>query len=231
MVFFKKAAAAIIFLGAMMAANADLLTSNTIANPIDINISSLTYQQNVAGPIAIGSSVGEDLNVSGNPNSGIYVNHTSNWGLVGNGNWNGLPLIGADDASPGSLIFSFAEPVSAVGGFMNHAPDQGADLIIYAYDANMNLLETYNVTSDAPIVTPGATNEGGFRGIERNASDIYFFEVYGYVQVLSTFTFTRGVAPEPVAVPTMSEWGLIILSLLMGIFGFIALIRQRKYSA
>ncbi len=180
------------------AANADLITSNTIANPITIDFDGQDTVSNIPGPIQIGTGVGENIEVSGDPDTGLYTNFNG-WGLVSNGTWGqGMTYISANDARPGSLIFHFNDgPVSAVGGFMNHAPDFDTDLIISVLDEFMNVLEEYNITELADIVTPNGLNEGGFRGIDRGGNqDIHYFVVYGYVPVLDDFTFSRSV-PEP----------------------------------
>jgi len=166
--------------------------------PIESTGDGIETVTSVPGPIQIGGSIGENITVTGDPNTGLYTNYDG-WGLTGNGTWGGdMTYISANDARPGSLLFSFNDsPVSAVGGFMNQATG-GSDLSITAYDSEMNVLETYNITELADIVTPGGFNDGAFRGIDRGVNDISFFEVRGYVPVLDDLTFSRTADAAPV---------------------------------
>jgi hypothetical protein len=201
------------------APNAALITTNSISNPTIVDFSTQPTLVNVSGPIQIGGLIGEDITVSGDPNTGLFTNDNL-WNLGMNGFWGGgMTYVGANDAAPGSLIFSFNDgPVSAVGGFMNHVPEQGTDLIITALDAGMNVLETYNITALANIVTPEGFNDGAFRGIQRGVSDISLFEVTGFVPVLDDLTFSRTVVPVPPAVWFFGS----------GLLGLIGLARRKK---
>jgi len=185
---FRIVAVAVLAFSAITS-NAGLVTSaGDIPNSTVIDFSTQPTVSNAPGPIQIGDAVGMDVTVDGNPNTGFYTNFDG-WGLCDNGSW-GSPqtYISANDARPGTIRVAFNDgPVSAVGGFMNHAPCDSATLTISAYDAGMNLLETYDITADA--VTPGGYNAGVFRGISRNAADIAYFEIFGGVPVLDDVTF------------------------------------------
>ena len=204
-----------------LAVNAALITSDTITNSTVVDFSTQATVSNVSGPIQIGGLIGEDITVTGNPDSGLYTNFDG-WGLLGNGTWgDGMTYISANNARPGDLIFSFNDgPVSAVGGLMNYAVPSDWDLEISVFDGTMTLLESYNITTLADIVTPGGSNEGGFRGIDRGSSvDISYFVVTGFVPVLDDLTFTRSVSvPEP---------GTLSL-LFLGLLGMGAARRRRK---
>jgi hypothetical protein len=179
-------------------AQAALVTSSFSGTEIDFEGEAPV--SNVNGPVQIGGSIGMDVTVTGDPNNGLFVFYRYDWGLLDNGDWSGASqYVGTNAGRPGSLLFAFNDgPVSQVGAFMNHAPNQGADLIISAYDSEMNLLESYNITSLANISTPGEVDGGGFRGVTRNSFDISYFEVYGYVPVVDDLTFS--VVPIPAAV-------------------------------
>ena len=210
-------------------AQASFLTSNTIANPTIIDFSTQATVVDVPGPIQVGTPVGLDIQANGTPNTGLYTNFDG-WGLGDNGTWgSGMTYISANDARPGALTFHFISgPVAEVGAFMNYVP--GTDLFIRAYDASLTLLEEYNVTTLADIVTPSGTNAGGFRGISRSTADISYFEVYGEVPVVDDLTFSAAsVTPlAPTSIPTLSEWSMIILSSLLTLGAIITLRRQRQ---
>jgi hypothetical protein len=199
--FYLAILASVAALLSPIAANADLITSNTLADPTTLDFSEFAAASitNSAGPIQIGGPAGENIEFSGDPNTGLYAWNLG-WGLVGNGNWdagrNGF--LGVNNARPGTMIITFNDgPVSGVGAFMNHVPDFGADLIISVF-SGLTLLESYNITDLFPIVTPGETNGGGFRGISRATADITSFHIYGYVPVIDDLSFSRAAAvPEP----------------------------------
>lgn len=169
--------------------NASLVTSaGDIPNQTVIDFSTQPTVSDVPGPIQIGDAVGMDVTVEGTPNTGFYTNYDG-WGLCDNGSW-GSPqtYISTNDARPGTLRVVFNDgPVSAVGGFMNHAPCLTPTITITAYDSGMNVLETYDISAD--VVTPGGFNAGVFRGISRPTADIAYFEIFGGVPVLDDVTF------------------------------------------
>ena len=99
-------------------------------------------------------------------------------------------------------MFSFNDtPVSAVGAFINDAPEdnapQGGAFIISAYNADMVLLESYDLWDLAPIDTPGMINAGAFRGIALETSLISHFGITGYLPVADDLAFTTTPVPEP----------------------------------
>ncbi|MGR9117208.1 MAG: PEP-CTERM sorting domain-containing protein [Gammaproteobacteria bacterium] len=66
------------------------------------------------------------------------------------------------------------------------------------------VLETYNITQLANISTPGAVNDGAFRGISRASNDIVAFELTGRFAVLDDLEFERAAVPEPATLVLMS---------------------------
>jgi hypothetical protein len=209
---------------------ADLLTSAAEIPVADvITFESETPVADAPGPIQIGGTVGADITVSGNPSTGFYVNSTS-WGLLSNGSWTqAKAFVGANDARPGTILISFNDgPVAAVGGFINHAPSISSTASVTAYDVDMNVLETYDVTSD--LVTPSGIDEGRFRGISRPVAEIVHFEFLGGVPVLDDLTFSA-IAAEPaepaMPVPTLGIWSMLALIMFLLIGSMIGIHRTR----
>jgi hypothetical protein len=155
-----------------------------------------------AGPVDVGGLVGETVIFTmSNPaasNSGLgAVLGSGGYGLLGNGFWDDpKTYAGLDAPNSAYMEFAFANPVSGVGGFINYATDFGS-MIIEVLDASDNVLESYDLTVDAPISTPGGYNDGAFRGIVRGTADIAKFRLYNSYVVIDDLTFTSGVIPEP----------------------------------
>ena len=192
-------------------ANASPILMNTLNSPTVIDFSQFiaTPLFNVAGPVQVGSLVGEDVTLNGVPNSGLFL-YNDIWGFVFNGMWNGgmQGFAGANNARPGALVFSFLSgPVSGVGAFMNSCPPivscglgAPADLVISVFGVSNNVLEAFNVTQNAPILTPGEFNAGAFRGFSRPTADIFSFSISGQVPAVDNLSFVRSAAspvPEP----------------------------------
>jgi hypothetical protein len=194
----------VIFIFLISPANAILLTSNILNDPSVIDFSQFANNQqgNFAGPVQVGDLVSADVTVTGHPfneTDGAYL-WNSNWGLLGNGVWNSgrNGFAGYHIGAPtGTVMFSFNDSsVSAVGAFINDSPE-GDDFIISAYDAGMNLLESYNIWELAPIITPDTINDGAFRGIAMETSLIKHFGITGYLPVADDLAFTSTPVPEP----------------------------------
>lgn len=163
-----------------------------------------------AGPVEVGGLVGESITFSSSSSDAVIGN--SGYGLGNNGVWdsgrNGYTGLNNTFSSGDYTQFIFNNgPVNAVGGFVNYcilpgasqcAPDQS--FIIAVLDAANNVLESYDVSTLAPISTPNGTDAGDFRGIVRSSNDIYGFRLFNAVHVLDDLTFTRNGGndvPEP----------------------------------
>jgi len=119
-----------------------------------------------------------------------------------------------------TMTFSFAHPVSAVGGLLNYAVFQYSgfsDVVMNALAANGSVLETYDISAIAPISTPNAVNGSEFRGIEDSRADIFGFSLSNSAVALTDLTFSSTI-PEP------STWCL----LLAGLCGLLLSGRPRR---
>ncbi len=93
---------------------------------------------------------------------GLYFNYDY-WGLRGNGLWVSKTFVNLNDGSH-TMTFAFSEgPGFGIGGFMNYTAGfhSTVDLVTTAFDAGINLLESYNTTDLADIVTPDGRKCGG----------------------------------------------------------------------
>ncbi len=215
---------AIIFVASFsFTVNANLITSDTILNSVVVDFSTQPTVSNVSGPIQIGGLVGLDIEVTTfNGNNGLYTNYNG-WGLCSNGSW-GSPRTYISSQSQAGMRIAFNDgPVAEVGALMNNARGCGPDMVITALDADMNVLETYNITQLAEI----DTNDGAFRGISRSNADIAYFEINGESPVLDDLTFSA-IAREPATPVPMSVGSLILLAGILSLFGLITIRRRNK---
>jgi len=215
----RLAAITIAVLGLAERASADFITNAGGVGEPSKTIVFGTGDQFTAGPVQVGTAVGENITWSSTVGFSV-VNYASWYGLVDNGSWDGFGTNGYTglNTDVGEMTFRFLSGlVSQVGGFINYALGGYSDVIISAYDINGNLLEAYNVNMLAPISTPGGTNEGAFRGISRATNDIAAFSVSNGYVVLDNLKFSRlEVEPAPLP-PTAIPLG--IGALVFAFFG------------
>ncbi len=149
-----------------------------------------------AGPIQVGDLVFEDITWSSTSTSSLLGNGF--YGLaqnLGNGDWDpGRNGYVGTNAAANTVVMRFDfnnGAVCAVGGFVNYAPGFGDPFTITALDNGNAVLETFDVSTNAPISTPGALNDGAFRGIVRATNDIAAIELSGEFDVLDDLKFSR----------------------------------------
>jgi hypothetical protein len=183
--------------------NANLITS---ANQIGKSSTVVDFSQFAGaktiyteGPVPVGSGVTfRSTNPDGSLlGSGPYsFNNNGTWGST-------LTMAGLDVDNFGgdaySMTFSFAKPVSAVGGILDYAvfPSSGfSDVVITALGSKGQILASYDVTVKAPISGPG----GAFVGISQSQADIAAFSLSNSAVAIRDLTFSSSgtpTSPEP----------------------------------
>jgi hypothetical protein len=160
----------------------------------------------------VGGLVGESVIFSGTGGFGgaSLYNGVSNgvFGLGTNGRWGaGRNSYAANNGGSSSMTFTFVDgPVSSVGAFVNYAP--GGTPTLEVLGAGMVVLESYDIAALAPISTPGAVDDGAFRGISRASSDIYAVRWSNSFSVLDDLAFNRVPEPGTLALLVLSLAGL-----------------------
>ncbi len=194
-------------IAAMLVANAGqvqaglMTSSGALSSPLLVDFSEFSGAFNfTAGPVQIGNPIGEDIVYSSSYSQSVIGD--GNYNLVSNGRWNAgrSGFVGINSPSD-TIRFDFNDGlVSGVGGFVNYAPDYATPFTITALAADNSVLESYVIEAEAPISTPGSTDEGAFRGILRSTDDIAAFTITGGYGVLDNLTFGRSqvaAVPEP----------------------------------
>lgn len=144
----------------------------------------------------------------------VYGFTQGSYGLATNGTWTGQPpLIGlntrAQANSPQYMTISFDTPVSAVGAFLNYAPENGVPTILVR-DSFGALLEAMPLL----IATPGAQNGGEFWGFALDTAVISSFIMSDAFIVARNLTISRTYTAPSNPVPAPGALALLGLGLL-----------------
>lgn len=200
-------------------ANAGLVTS---AGAFSGTVTTLNFSQFsgaasllTMGPVQVGGPVGKNIIFTSNNPAGSVLGSQPLYDLGGNGTLGGstsfagldVDLFGNDLYT---MKFTFATPVSAVGGIINYdilQPGLGVtfgDPIIAALSSGGMVLESYDLKTLAPISTPGGNNAGAFRGITRPSADISAFTLSNSAIAITSLTVSAPssgpvTSPEPVS--------------------------------
>ncbi len=201
----KSSRLACCFLLAAAAAQASLITTPPAGTTTVLTTLTGTYSEGLS-VVAAGYTISS--------NSDVWYGDSS-YGLSNNGSWSDFAWVGGVCADSGcTATIALGGLFSSVGGFMNYAdPPEYGDPIISAIAADgTTVLESYDLATDAPILTPGASNDGAFRGISRPTADIAFFQISGsyLIQHDLTLSSNESAAPEPA---TMGMAGLALVTI------------------
>ena len=156
-----------------------------------------------AGPVVL-----DGISITGAPQ---FSYGNVGYGLQSNGGWNSSWV--ATNNGNSTVTFDLGGLFGFVGGFMNYSvfssgQVDGSNPTIEALASDMTVLEAYDIHTLAPISTPGATNGGAFRGIQRAVADISFFRIGGGY-ILTRDLISGDPADQQVPVPaTVALFGL-----------------------
>jgi hypothetical protein len=196
-----------------------LLTNNTGYTGPTLDLSTyangtLTY---TLGPAPIGAITFTANNGGGITGNGAVLGQGA-YSLGDNGDLDVAATYVGLDSATGYMTFTFASPVSSFGAFMNYVPASSfiaigetnyTNPIISAYDSSNNLLDSFDLSTAAPISTPGALNQFAFRGISGTSAPIASFRLSGSYLIAassangfvgSTIPTSPTTVPEPFTV-------------------------------
>ncbi len=122
------------------------------------------------------------------------------YGFGPNGAWTDAlgPMAGLNESTDlfgvtDTMTFTFASPVSAVGGFLNYYPGSSHPTTIAVWDSKGNEIESANL--NLLFTTSGADDTGAFYGfLEPSAAIKYFTLTDNFVGITG---LTYATVPEP----------------------------------
>jgi hypothetical protein len=180
---------------------------------------------NVPDPFNINSNTGVITATVSNPTGQFakYDQGNSWWGNFAPGD---AVLFTIDPAGPsfGPMIITFNNPVQGVGAQIQGDWWQDFTARIRVYDVSNNLIGSFTL--------PGTSNGNGdnsaiFLGVIDTAGATIKRIEYDVDTVTMAFAINRLDLLRAVAIPTMTEWGMIIFIVLAGI-GSIYYLRRMK---
>jgi hypothetical protein len=138
-------------------------------------------------------------------NFSVY-GYTGEFGFGSNGLWDGGlgPMIGLDSGT-GAMTLAFSSPVDEVGGFFNFSTDFPDPATIAIYNADDQLIASYNLA----LLTNGQTDSGQWLGFSESTADISYLTMSNDYIGATDLSYT---APQVVAAP---EGGAPLLYLLL----------------
>ncbi|BDC48840.1 hypothetical protein F183_A11560 [Bryobacterales bacterium F-183] len=148
------------------------------------------------GPVVL--ETGIVFTAGGSKGAGAILG-TGTYFLSANGVWgeNGHMYMGVNNAYNAWIRLELPTLADQVSAFFNYAPVAGTTPTIVALNSSLEILESYNLASSAPIQTPQQENNGAYRGISRAAGDIKYFELRNAFIVASSIRFRPALVEPP----------------------------------
>ncbi len=215
----KRVLAAIVLAGFSQCAEAATVTTNNFVDPASYGFD-VRSSPHTPGPVTF--AIGDVIATYTSSYYSSVIGYDGIYGLGDNNYWVGRGGYAGVNTSSDTLRFTFDKAVAAVGGFVNYSPSRFGDAVLRIFGAGNTLLETFNLTTDAPVSTPLEVNGGAFRGFTRENADIFAFEVSGAFAVIDDLTIS-GISNTPATVPLPAS-----MPLLASTVGGLALLRRRR---
>jgi hypothetical protein len=172
-------------------------------------------------PIPVGAGV---TLRSTNP-AGSYLG-SGPYGFNDNGTWGpsltlaglNVDLFGGDKYA---MTFTFAKPVSAVGGLIDYASYYGSgfsDTVLMVFAADGSILETEDISTYATAKKLDLSQGGLFFGISQPKADIAAFSLSNSAVAIRDLTFSggSGSVPEPAAISLLALGAALLFRLRRG---------------
>lgn len=185
--------------------------ATTLISAAPINGTTTTFTATGGNSVAAGSIINLNGLLTSGTTSWYYGN--GGYGIQSNGSWSNFSYA-STNSSTGTITFDLGSTFSSAGAFLNYSPATfDGTPFITALDSARNVVATYNLATLAPVSTPGAVNDGAFRGIQSDISNIRYLSLTGgYLLAHSVTTANVAAVPEP------ATWAMMILG--MGAIGY-----------
>lgn len=208
----KKIVASLFVLLLMIAAQAPATVITSLPGGTVIPMPGIDYIG--TGPVVFGPGVTWTSTDTTTFDQSVFGN-TIAYSFSSNGLWTGAlgPMAGLNDSHffdgvTDTMTFAFATPVSAVGGFLNYAPDLAdTPTVIAVWDSGNNLIESFTLN----FSTGGGNDTGFFYGFQESSAIISSFTLTdNYIGITD---LTVSSVPEPSSI-------ILIGSGLLGVLGY-----------